>query len=188
MHRRVLPAERAELGFGANSQGAPGAGYKPLNPAWSIVVSECTHAPSQGWDCPPPTSVLRPDPRSNYWSMDQHQEPGRAGLRSEHGSRVSGAKLNKMHAQSSPDAEKPEFGGRGRAKEPGNNLGHSLSLHQPCPHGLICRQPRRPTGLSQHLTDPPWTGSIRDEGNLVSLPGVSNPPLDLNENVLINIC
>lgn len=149
------------------------------------MVSECTRAPSQGWDYPPPTSVPRPDPRSNSWSMDQHQEPGRAGLRSEQGSRVSGAKLNKAHAQSSPDEEKPEFR---EAKEPGNNLGHSLSLHQPCPRGPICRQPRRPTGLSQHLTDSPWTGSIRDEGNLVALPGLSNPPLDLNENVLINIC
>lgn len=185
MHGRVLPAERAELGFGANSQGPPGTEYKPLDPIWSITVSECAHAPSQGWDCPPPTSVPRPGPRSNSWSMDQHQEPGRARLRSEQGSRVSGAKLNKAHAQSAPDAEKPELS---EAKGPGKNLGHSLSPHRPCPRGLICRQTRRPIGLSQRLTDPPWTGSIRDEGNLVALPGVSNPPLDLNENVLINIC
>lgn len=32
------------------------------DPIWSVTVPECAHAPSQGRDCPLPTSVPRPAP------------------------------------------------------------------------------------------------------------------------------
>lgn len=74
-------AERAGPGFGANSQGGcQRQGPRPLT--LSGVACKCIHAPSQGWDCPPPTSVPGPDPRTKSWSIDQHQELGRTGPRS----------------------------------------------------------------------------------------------------------
>lgn len=134
MHGRVLPAVRAEPGFGDKSQGAPGTGYKPLTP---FRVSQCVSVPMP---LPKAGAVLLP-PQSPSLTPRAHPGAGISIKNVEEQDSEARRVLESQEQCSTRHMFRAYLMGRNCSSGKQGAFPWSVSLtqlHWPFHHGLIC--------------------------------------------------